>query len=530
MRAAADPEGGGLALPLTALAGGLGLYAALVVATLRLTGGAFEYPLDDPYIHLALAEQIVRGGYGINPGELSSPGSSPLFPLLLTPFAGTDMQRYLPAFWNVVGLSASALIWGRLLVEAGYGRAGWRGLGFAAAFLGPMVLLMPQVGFLGMEHTLHAAGALIVVLGLYRHLSGTRTGGVALILAGVLLSSVMRFEGMALGLFAGIVLALTGRRGAGLAVALLAFLPVVLFMAFLAALGLDPTPSSVQVKMAEGTVIVGNPIGERAINIIFNLLLPGGRLFAVLAIGLYLLARLAPGLRQDRLRLLGYAVAAAALAHILAAQSGWANRYEHYIVVSLAASLMALLPLAQGGDRPGRLVNLSATAMLIAALSAFFPYGTINLPGGALAIRVQQGQMAEFAQAALKAPVAVNDIGRVAWGNPHYVLDLWGLASGEARDIRANFPPEGWAEPLTVAHDVPVAMIYDDWLMQAVGADWVRVGQLEVTVPAVYLGKPDVAFYATSPEAVAPLRAALAAWEPTLLDGSHFTWDEGMAP
>ncbi|HWE27085.1 MAG TPA: hypothetical protein VHB97_03740, partial [Polyangia bacterium] len=49
--------------------------------------GHFYYPLDDPYIHLRVAQRIWHGGYGINAGEFSSPCSSVLWPFLLAPFA-----------------------------------------------------------------------------------------------------------------------------------------------------------------------------------------------------------------------------------------------------------------------------------------------------------------------------------------------------------------------------------------------------------------------------------------------------------
>ena len=40
---------------------------------------------DAPYTHLALAEQIRHGTYGLNPGEPSAPSSTILFPFLLVP-------------------------------------------------------------------------------------------------------------------------------------------------------------------------------------------------------------------------------------------------------------------------------------------------------------------------------------------------------------------------------------------------------------------------------------------------------------
>ena len=50
-------------------AGLLLVVCMLLVAILVRNGGHFAYTLDAPYTHLSLAEQILRGTYGLNPGE-----------------------------------------------------------------------------------------------------------------------------------------------------------------------------------------------------------------------------------------------------------------------------------------------------------------------------------------------------------------------------------------------------------------------------------------------------------------------------
>jgi hypothetical protein len=47
------------------------LSSFLVLHVVKDTGGHFIYPLDDPYIHLALAENLAHGHYGINATEFS---------------------------------------------------------------------------------------------------------------------------------------------------------------------------------------------------------------------------------------------------------------------------------------------------------------------------------------------------------------------------------------------------------------------------------------------------------------------------
>jgi len=50
-----------------------------LIAILVLNKGTFTYTLDDPYIHLAVAEQIASGHYGINSTEFSAPCSSAIW-------------------------------------------------------------------------------------------------------------------------------------------------------------------------------------------------------------------------------------------------------------------------------------------------------------------------------------------------------------------------------------------------------------------------------------------------------------------
>src|SRR5260221_66939 len=52
---------------------------------LKLTGGVFSYPLDDPFIHMQVARMLAgHGTWGVNPLEFGSASSSVLYTLLLT--------------------------------------------------------------------------------------------------------------------------------------------------------------------------------------------------------------------------------------------------------------------------------------------------------------------------------------------------------------------------------------------------------------------------------------------------------------
>ena len=93
------------------------LMTAVLVAAMARTAGHFVYSLDDPYIHLALAERLARGHYGINLFEVTSPSSSIIWPFLLIPGADTSFHSWLPLALNFAFGCATAWLYGRFAAD-----------------------------------------------------------------------------------------------------------------------------------------------------------------------------------------------------------------------------------------------------------------------------------------------------------------------------------------------------------------------------------------------------------------------------
>lgn len=502
-----------------ALLSALAFLALLEALAWQRAGGVLEYPLDDVYIHLAIAEQIARGSYGVNDGEYASAGSSILYPVLLVPFAGSELQRWLPLVWNLLGLSAAALLWGRVLVRAGYGDPGRRWLGRVLAVLGPVGLNMAGLAFLGMEHMLHVAVTLMVLLGLQRLVEEDRVD--AMLVAGILLGPLLRFEAVALSGIACLAMLLRGHVLAALAAGILALLPVALFGLFLMALGLDPVPNSVLAKIGLPRSDEIGLLERQYLALLLNLTRTPGKILLVLLMAALVLPLVDRSIRRGPRLLLWLALVLTGTAQLVFGSVGWLNRYEIYAVVFMFGAAAALL--APLSDAPrGGFVRFCLVAVM-AATGGWYVRDMLAVgPDSAAAIRFQQAQMARFAQAHVAAPVAVNDLGRVAWRNPHYVLDLWGLASREALETRLWRNVPGWAGPLAERHGVVLAMIYDSWLGEAVAPGWVKLGELRLTVPKGFAADSRVSFYATDADHVPALRRHLAAFVPTLPAGAAF--------
>lgn len=508
-------------LPVWGMCAALAGFLALEIFA-ALQAGVFEYPLDDVYIHLAMASNIARGTYGVNAGEAASAASSILYPFLLMPFPDSAFQRLLPLFWNTLAVVGCGWVWGLIAAEARLsGPVAW-----FMVLAAPVTVNISGVGFTGMEAGPHMLASLAIVLGLWRALNGR--GGAPWLVAAAIAAPLLRYEGLALALLAAGALALAGHRRPAALIAAGAVGGVVAFSLFLVSLGLDPLPGSVLAKTA-GLDRAGSLPMRLFLGLAFNLTKPAGLLLAALvfAAGLFLAAF--PTLRRGAAFGILAVAGLAAIAHLFLGQIGWMHRYEPYILLSLMGAILLAQTAVTG--RAAQLMRAATAVAAAAAAVAYFPTLWGQYVWNPRAIHLQQAQMARFAQDYLEVPVAVNDLGRVAWGNPHYVLDIWGLGSAEARRIRfgATPPAAGWAGPLARAHGVRAAMIYDFWFADAVGPDWVRLAELRMNRPEGALGAWTVTFYATDPAFAPAMRAALERFAPTLPEDAALTILEGGA-
>ena len=241
----------------------LAVALALLFTILRRDDGVFTYSLDDPYIHLALAENIAHGHYGINLAEASSPSSSILWPFLLAPFAGRSWDMYVPLAWNVLFCAMAAWLIGRIVdgwesmrratPQAGVaaearGWLAWLGR-FAVAAALMLVANLPGITFVGMEHGLQVLLAIACAAGMIEAFAGRRISEWCLWAAA--LGPMVRYENFALLAAVAIALYGQGRAGAAARLAGLSLIGPALFSIFLVSRGL-PLPAHFGAREGEG--------------------------------------------------------------------------------------------------------------------------------------------------------------------------------------------------------------------------------------------------------------------------------------
>lgn len=491
----------------------LALIAAVGAAILIATRGYLGYSLDDPYIHIAVAQRLSQGHYGINLGEITSPSSSVIWPFLLLPAAWTPLHIHMPLVLNVGFGAATAWVYGRFAATVEL-PAAWPSQQATRVTLACLLVLATNLvglAYTGLEHNLQVLVASLVALALIESSKGKAMPVWVVALAA--LGPSVRYEMLAITAAVGLVLMMERRwRMLALLAAGSIALPVALG-AFLVANGNYPLPNSVMTKLGLGGVSaaaslsLADRLWAWAAGLLRSYIEQSVVAKSAMLVCLAALAWSWRTMRGRHRRVLGAAFLAGVL-HLAAGQFGWFYRYEVY-----ALAFCGMIAIAYTMPRSPQLTLYGIAFASLAYLEA------IGLtPRGAVNIYEQQYQMHRLVTQHYTKPFAVNDLGWVSIDLPResYVLDLWGLASNEAVRQRDKSPE--WLDDVTRRHGAGLAMVYRE-AFREIPTSWQRVGELRLASMRVTASYKTVQLYATAVGDAGEIKRALQAFRPTLPKG-----------
>jgi hypothetical protein len=504
------------------------LCGAECASMLAATSGEFVYPLDDAYIHLALAKTFATTGvWGITPHQFAAASSSPVWSLLLA------------AAMAVAGVSS----WPPLVLAAVFGAALlwqldriWRRTDVTPALrcvglcLCTWLLPLPTLVLSGMEHPLHAWSCLLLaecvvgavgtgvpgagIPGSGIPGSGRRATFGALLLAPLVAAT--RFESAFL--IAPAALLLWRHRGVRLALAfaVLAALPVLALGAWSWSQGSFFLPTSVVLKGGAADIpglSAANHGVIRGIRALAGKGHVGAMFVATVAVWWWH--------RRDRASPLLQRAQMAAVAialHAQFARFGWFFRYESYLLVLGWAAVWPVL--LQRWRAPGR-ERWIARLLLVFLLAASAHRGLRAVVDPAEASRhtfQQNVQVGRFLREHVAGRgVAVNDIGAVSFLGEVPVHDLVGLADAEVARARIERRfDRRFVADLVARRGVDLVVVYESWFPGQIPAEWERLARWTVEPP---FWEGTVSFFAPRPESAGELRAALAAYAARLPAG-----------
>ncbi len=489
------------------------LFVLELSAILALNHGYFSYTLDDPYIHLAMAENILKGHYGVNLSEYSAPSSSILWPFLLAPFAGISFGHYVPLVINFLSSIGIIMIFGRIIRQISDDSM------IAELMICLMIPLSNLIGlaFTGMEHSLQVFLAAAMALGMIRcEENGTVPSWFCwVIIAGPLI----RYENLALSVPALAYLLIQKQYQAFWVSSGILMLSIVGFSLFLHQLGLGFLPSSVVSKSTP--VYHSGSLKYILINLKTNIAFREGG-WLLLALFLCLCRIFGNQSASADKRLAGWILTAISL-HFLFGRFGWFYRYEVYIWAAAIAMLLRLY--APSLSRFFNFEKKEVVVFLAFVLSLIIGGGYFqaitDTPLAANNIYEQHFQMHRFITEYYPKPAAVHDLGWVSYKNDRYILDLGGLASEKALKNRWSEDPS-WMNILAKQHDVKLAMVNDNWFKPP--HNWILIGRLHLGKTNITPANSAVTFYVLDKNSIPEIISCLDQFVKTLPDGMKFVF------
>ena len=487
---------------------------------MRICGGEYIFPIDDTYIHLAMAKNLaLHGVWGVEPGARAFCSSSPLWTLALSAhyavFGIGELLPWLLAFgFNV--MSAFAVIWllSRMRANAWVCLTGALFVVVSAPFITTTAL--------GMEHSMHGFCILATIV-LAERIPALRWRDVLLASGLAAAATCTRYEslflllplGVGVGILEMVELWRQGRHPiplrSGVFVAA-SVMPVFAYGVWALCLGGRFLPNSLLLK---GNFMTFGELVRMMIGLLGSVR-PGCGFLYVLALSLGVVAVM-PGTRTPCYwRVAAASGIIAIVGQMLFANVGQLCRYESYLT---AAGAMVVVACAVSGGM-GRIPAERCALLAVFAFSGWvFLARAVQSFGEAVQsssdICNQQVLMTRIMSEIPEEDrgcVALNDLGYMAMYGGFPILDMWGLGSQDVAELllkhRGIWLRDDY-ERLFPAHNVKYVVAFEQWYpigLMPTGTIDVATLRLKDNFAC---GSDTVVFRATSPEAASRLERHL---------------------
>jgi len=390
------------------------------------TGGEFTYPLDDSYIHLALAKNLAAHGvWGATRYEAAAASSSPLWTAILALcFKIVGNNILVPVTLNFILAIATFLT--VMKFASRWIKNVWARSGIALFVL--LALPVSVLVFNGMEHMLQVLLTLLFLDTLLTSLESNEHKAYfwRFFILGFLMT-LTRYESLFLFVVP-VLLAWRKKRFELVAPMLGGITGVAFFGAISVSMGLPILPNPLLLKSdysSTGVERITALVERFSQNFMF--LLPLNIALVIASIAALIWAK--------RFRPALLTMLVAVLLHYSFADVRWGFfRYEAYLI----GGLLFLILLILGTNRSRTPIVVMAATVLFVAYRLFYRVmlGTLMMPIGMQNIHDQQFQMAKFIGTYYpNGRVAVIDVGAVSYYTDAHIIDLCGLASNDVREL-----------------------------------------------------------------------------------------------
>jgi hypothetical protein len=179
------------------------IFLSIVLIKLILSvinnNGVFVYTLDDPYIHLKMAQNILEGHYGVNIQETSAPSSSILWPFFLALLYAVKETVLWPLIVNII-FTILILFYIYKILLLSYDSTKVKTSFFHLILLALSIPSFNLSGliFTGMEHSLQLLFIAIIVYGILQY--ETKKKYTQMFIFSLIVAPLVRYENFAVTL------------------------------------------------------------------------------------------------------------------------------------------------------------------------------------------------------------------------------------------------------------------------------------------------------------------------------------------
>jgi len=487
---------------------------------LKHSGGLFCYPLDDTFIHLAVAKNLaLYGNWGATRYSFQSASSSLLYTTLLACFSMVCSNMVIiPFIINIIVGCVLILVLQHWLNKQNI------------TLIGQMIILVSTVIFTplpvmiitGMEHTLQCLISFTFIYSFSTWLAESRSENkskpkfpILLYLNAFLLTSI-RYEGMFLITITCLVLLYSRHIYTSLKLLLAGLLPICAFGIYSIANGSFFFPNSVLLKSNSQIRNIFNSIFD-----LFYYRLAMGtidstatqRLILILPL-VYLLFKNHKTFKPEYKNII-FITLTCVVFQLSFATTGSLGRYEAYLMFS-SIPVVGVLIYQYRQEFILRQNRNNLLVIVIIGSSLFYPliFRSVILykycSSAIMNIFDQQFQMGQFIKKYYNTDkIAVNDIGCTFYFSDGDNLDLWGLATFEiAKSKRENYDSPQFLYDLSKKKGIKVVMVYDSWFSPELLNHWVKTATWTIQNNKI-CGDSTVSFYSTDKTAQKQLKQNL---------------------
>lgn len=490
-------------LPFIALSLLLIVVTFLHVNQVIQTLGGYFYPLDDTYIHLAIADHFFNHGiWGVTKHGFTSSSSSPLYALLIAGFAFLpEIYDYIPLLINtLLALSLFWILFQFAIIELGnyvWGVILIVGI-YIAAPLNANI-------YNGMEHLLHTTLSITFLIYYLKYIRHKTHFRLLIVLAFLLVS--VRYESIFLIITISLMDLFEKRFKNAIMMMLMAALPIFIYGIISVTYGDLFLPNSILLK---GDAPKGlDSLIKLPWRIIVKFI-EAPHLSSLFALSCsYVIFQCFKKNTKTEIFKLHFLVSATVLMHLAFAKTGWVYRYESYLmamyILTFVISLKYFLDNFQSIYKRISII-LIMVILLVPSFTRFIE--SVNtLPTMSKNIHDQQIQMSKFLQSYYnKSSVVLNDIGACSYFTDIQLTDLIGIADRDVIQLRIkkDFNKHS-IEQLSRNRGAEIALVYADGFAGLIPDSWLPIANLKI-VHNIGCAYDEVTFFSCTSDSLELLR------------------------